>query len=318
MFLAGDIGGTRSRFYALEGDNVVFEHIYSSKEHKDFTAIIENFLKLSGLKFSCCVFGIAGVVIDGRCKTTNLPWEVSIHDIQKALGIQDVHLVNDLELLTYGIHGIHPDMIETLQTGEKISGPILLVCPGTGLGVALETKSKMPLEIFPTEAGHVDFAPINRDQMALLNHFLDKLEHVSVERFVSGTGLLNIYQFVCYKAGVTPKYSTTEEITDAALVNQDACAKQTCEMFFDMFASCIGNYALSYIPYQGIYLCGALMRKMHPLMNKTRFLDLFSQKGRFQRLLKKLPVYLIKEQKLAVHGALMFFKNLKEKQNGHR
>jgi glucokinase len=317
MFLAGDIGGTRSRFYAIESDKVVFEHVYASKEHKNFTSIVEHFSKLSGLKFSTCVFGIAGVVIDGRCKTTNLPWEVSIDDIKQVLAVKEGYLVNDLELLTYGLFALEAKMIETIQQGEKKEGSILLICPGTGLGVACATHTKPPLEIFPTEVGHIDFAPTTHLQVEMLEFFLDKLPHVSVERFVSGSGLLNIYQFLCHKHGAPMEKTTSEDITEAALTKQDHICHETCVLFLDMLAATIGNLALSYIPFKGIYMTGALMRKLGAMMDKSVFLKRMSDKGRFEHLIKKLPFYLVKEQRLAVLGALMFFKNLKEKNHGH-
>jgi len=317
MFLAGDIGGTRSRFYALEGDRVVFEHIYSSKEHKDFISIVENFLKLSGLKFSKCVFGIAGVVIDGCCKTTNLPWVVSIHEIKKTLELSEGYLINDLELLTYGVLTIPSQGLETLQTGEKKQGPALVVCPGTGLGVACALHAKMPFDIFPTEAGHADFAPINHQEVKLLERYIDKMDHVSTERFVSGSGLLNIYSFLTDSHKTSEMCSSSEEITEKAFSLEDPTAIKTCQMFLDMLASTIGNLALNYIPYRGVYICGALMRRLHPMIQKKEFLDRVTNKGRFSHLLKKIPIYVVKEQKLAVLGALMFFKNLKEVSHEH-
>ena len=123
MFLAGDIGGTRSRFYAMDHDKVVFEQIYSSKDYSHFITLIEKFLKASGMTFSSCVFGIAGVVSNGRCKTTNLPWEVSLDEIKKALNLHEGYLINDLELLSYGLIDLDPQMLEVLQAGEKKEQP---------------------------------------------------------------------------------------------------------------------------------------------------------------------------------------------------
>jgi glucokinase len=311
MLLAGDIGGTRSRFYAIDQDNLVFEHIYSSKDYQDFLSIIRDFLKISGMKFSKCVFGIAGIVVDGYCKTTNLPWEVRLNEIKQTLGVSEGYLINDLELLSYGLSGLDANKLTVLQKGEKKEGPLLLICPGTGLGVALVRKSKMSLEIFPTEAGHVDFSPTTHEQIELLEHFLDQFGHVSLERFVSGSGLLNIYKFFSQKAGVSLKLSSSEQITEAALQGSDELAKKSCHIFLDMLASTLGNLALNYLPYQGLYICGALIRKLFPLIDQTRFLNLMSCKGRFSSFLKKIPLYLVNEPQLAFLGSVVFFKNLR-------
>lgn len=315
MFLVGDIGGTRSRFYAIDQNQIVFEHIYSSKEYSDFSAIVEDFVKKSGLKFSLCVFGIAGVVIDGHCKTTNLPWEVFIDDIKKAASCQLGYLINDLTLLSYGVSKLQSSQFYPLQQGEKRGGLKLVVCPGTGLGVSCITTQAFPLNVLPTEAGHVDFAPSNQLEFELLQYFYKIYDHVSIERFVSGSGICNIYQFLCEKYQKRGSLKTSEQITEAALGGQDDIAKETIALFFDLLASTLGNLALTYLPFEGIYICGSLMRKLYAMWESGPFFQRFSSKGRFCAMLQKIPVFLVKEDKLAPLGALAFIKNIKEKKD---
>lgn len=312
MFLAGDIGGTRSRFYAIKEGKVVFEHIYSSKDFSNFSYIVEDFVKNSGFQFSLCVFGIAGVVIDGHCKTTNLPWEVSIDEIKKSANCNKGHLMNDLALLSYGITQLTNEQLDYLQKGDKRNGPKLVVCPGTGLGVACITGSKHPLEILSTEAGHIDFAPTTPLEMELLQYFSEIYNHVSIERFVSGSGIPNIYQFICKKQNQKPLLQSSEEITEAALQSSDPIATQTILLFLDLFASTLGNLALMYLPYQGVYVCGSLLKRLYPLVNHTKFIERFNHKGRFSDVLRKIPIYLVKEPKLAPLGAQAFINDLGE------
>lgn len=312
MILAGDIGGTRSRFYAIEGDKIVFEHVYSSKDYADFSEIVADFVRKSGLKFSVCVFGIAGVVMNGRCKTTNLPWEVSIEEIKNAAGCKEGYLINDLSLLSYGISQLAHDQFESLQDGQKKDGPMLVVCPGTGLGVACITQKNPFLQILPTEAGHIDFPPTSHLEQELLNDFYTQHEHVSIERFVSGSGLMNVYKFLCKKEGIKPLYTSSEQITEAALSGSDQIAKKTIVFFWEMFASTLGNLALIYLPFQGIYLCGSLLKKLYPFFDEKTFKERFSNKGRFKSTLENMPIYFVKEQKLAPLGTRAFIKNLKE------
>jgi glucokinase len=317
MFLAGDIGGTRSRFYAIDKEKIVFEHIYSSKDYSDFPSIVEDFVKKSGLSFTLCVFGIAGVVIDGRCKTTNLPWEVSIHEIKQAAQCPEGYLMNDLTLLSYGTCQLKESGFQTMQEGEKKAGPMLVVCPGTGLGVSCITSIAFPLEILPTEAGHIDFAPSDDLELELLKYFYKTYEHVSIERFVSGSGIPNIYKFLCKKHEKDALFTTSEDITEAALKGEDKMAKDTILLFLDLFASTLGNLALIYLPFHGVYICGSLIRRLYPLLDKQRFFKRFASKGRFSSMLTKVPVYLVKEEKLAPLGAIAFIKNIKEKKHAH-
>lgn len=315
MFLAGDIGGTRSRFYAIDQGQIVFEHIYSSKQYTHFSAIVEDFVKKSGLKFSLCIFGIAGVVIDGHCKTTNLPWEVFIDDIKKAASCQEGYLINDLTLLSYGICQLKESEFYPLQKGEQKQGPMLVVCPGTGLGFSCIIHKSFPLEILSTEGGHIDFAPSNQLEMELLQYFYKIYDHVSIERFVSGSGICNIYKFLCEKHQKKAMFTTSEEITEGALGGQDMVAKETILLFFDLLASTLGNLALMYLPFNGIYICGSLMRKLYPMLDPNCFFKRFASKGRFCSMLQKIPVFLVKEDKLAPIGASIFIKNMKEKKD---
>lgn len=311
MYLVADIGGTRSRFYALDGEKIVFEHVYSSKDYQNFMHIIEDFKVKTAFHYQAFVFGIAGAVINGVCKATNLPWEVHLEAIKEKTRIHEGYLINDLELLSYGALCVEPHMLEVLQTGEKIQGNSMLVCPGTGLGVACVTDTKPSFKVLATESGHADFAPLDVLQTKMLEQFWRVFGHVSIERFVSGSGLLNVYKFLCVHEKEKEVLSTSEEITEAALAKSDPIALKTCQLFIDMLAAELGNLALHFMPYQGIYLCGALLRRLHPLIDKAAFTEKLSQKGRFHHLLKKIPVYVIKEQKLAPMAALNFFKHHK-------
>lgn len=309
MFLVGDIGGTRSRFYAIEGEKIVFEHIYSSKSYTSFPFMVEDFLKKSRLSFSVFVFGIAGVVVDGFCKTTNLPWEVSLEEIKKAAKCSRGYLVNDLNLLSYGVCQLSQSQFEVLQNGEIKKGPRLVVCPGTGLGVCCVINTTPYLQLLPTEAGHVDFAPENKGEFDLLCYFHKIYEHVSIERFVSGSGIPNIYKFLCHSRGVCENLTTSEEITEAALKKTDEIACQTIDLFLELFASTLGNFSLIYLPFEGVYICGSLMRKLYPLMDQKKFFHRFASKGRFCSLLQKIPVFLVKEDKLAPLSGRAFIKS---------
>lgn len=312
MYLVADIGGTRSRFYALDEGKIVFEHVYSSKDYQDFMHIVEDFMQKAAFRYTTFVMGIAGAVINGVCKATNLPWEVRLNAIKDKTGIAEGYLVNDLELLSYGALSVESHLLEVLQSGEKITGNSLLVCPGTGLGVACVTETKPHFKVLATESGHADFAPLDAMQSDMLKHYWPIFGHVSIERFVSGSGLLNVYKFICIKHAQSQVFYTSEEITEAALNGSDQLCLITCKLFIDMLASELGNLALHFMPYEGIFLCGALLRRLHPLIDKKSFTETMSQKGRFSHLLKKIPIYVIKEQKLAPIAASIFFKNHKK------
>lgn len=308
MLLVADIGGTRSRFYAIEGENIVFSKIYASKEAPNFEAVLKNWLSDSGLTFETAIIGLAGAIQNGHCKTTNLPWEVQEKKILETLGVKKVYLLNDLELLSYGVLSVDEKNLKVIQEGDKQQGPILVVCPGTGLGVSCVLQTKPFIKTLATEAGHMDYSPSNVLEIEILEYFLKSLEHVSIERIASGSGLLNLYDFVTQKQNHKKIFTQAEEITENATFYHDPVCVETCKLFWQLLAKACGNFALAYLPYQGIYLCGSLIKKIAPFFDAKVFCKRMGNKGRFASLLSKIPVYWVDETELATRGAINFFK----------
>jgi len=310
MLLVADIGGTRSRFYAIEGEKIIFSKIYASKDYSNFEQVLKNWLQDSGIHFQNAVIGLAGAIQNGHCKTTNLPWEVSEKNILVTLGIQKVYLLNDLELLSYGVLSVEDKNLKVIQNGERQPGTMLVVCPGTGLGVSCVMQKHPKIKTLPTEAGHMDFSPSNILEIEILEYFLKNMEHVSVERIASGSGLLNLYDFVCYKHGHKKLFSKAEEITENATFYHDPVCQETCKLFWQLLAKACGNFALAYLPYQGIYLCGSLIKKIAPFFEEKVFCKRMINKGRFESMLSKIPVFWVDEAELATRGAIEFYKQV--------
>ena len=62
---------------------------------------------------------MAGPIEDGRCKTTNLPWEIDAHEIASAAALSTVALLNDLEVNAYGISLLREDEIHVCTPGKR-------------------------------------------------------------------------------------------------------------------------------------------------------------------------------------------------------
>src|SRR5262249_18923119 len=144
-------------------------------------------------------FAVAGPVITGRVKTTNLPWVIEENSLAEDLNInrQSVHLLNDLEAIAHAVPILRPADVEAINVGEPVSrGAIAVIAPGTGLGesfLAWEGTRYVP---HSSEGGHSDFAPTDRRAIGLLEYMLKKSDHVSFEHVCSGIGIPNIYAFL--------------------------------------------------------------------------------------------------------------------------
>lgn len=315
--LAGDVGGTKVNIGLFRRGKahpvLVTEETYSSADASGLEVLIEQFVRAHPTEVSAACFGIAGPVIKGESKATNLPWIVSERKIAKRFGLAKVELVNDLAATAYSVPALRPKEMHVLNSGRRDKyGNIGLVAPGTGLGMALGTFVDGRLYPQPSEGGHVDFAPRNEREIELLRHMWSRHDHVSVERLVSGPGIFTIYSRLRDRRGSDePEWLTRKlrEADETRVVSEAAIAGEceTCVAALDLFVSVLGavagNLALTGMTTGGIYLGGGIPPKILPKLVDGAFLSAFTAKGRFKELLSSFPVRVILNDKAALLGA---------------
>src|SRR5439155_17993739 len=103
-------------------------------------AMVREFLEQAGDGMDAACFDVAGPVIDGLAKTTNLPWRLEAGNLREVLGLRSVHLLNDLEATAYAVPLLQAEDLHTLSPGAPVEhGNIAVIAPGTGLGEAFLT-----------------------------------------------------------------------------------------------------------------------------------------------------------------------------------
>ncbi len=200
LVLAGDIGGTKTNLalFSVQGEKLRSEsfHTYPSKRYSGLVPVLQEFLAGNNSQIDAACFGIAGPVVDGKVKTPNLPWMIDTAELRRALKLEVVTLLNDLEAGAYGIFTLNNDEFCTLNQGTmRQSGNKALISAGTGLGQAILHDDGRHFHPLASEGGHGDFAPRNELEIELLRHLIQRFNHVSYERVLSGPGLFNIYGF---------------------------------------------------------------------------------------------------------------------------
>ena len=342
MLLAGDIGGTKTILSLVESEppqtgetipkqTTLYEKSYPSQNYSDLTPIVKEFFaetkqeinKEIKVKNGC--FGIAGPVVNNTSKLTNLNWpELTGDRLEKELSLEKVSLINDFAAIGYGILGLKKDDLYTLQDIEvKPNTPIGVLGAGTGLGECfLSPLDNGNYSIFSSEGSHADFAPRNQLEFELLTYIQEQynLPRVSIERVVSGMGIMAIYQFLrskypekeseqfkeIYQAWASQKdVDLSAEVSKAALENRDALCKQTMEMFISAYGAEAGNLALKLLSYGGLYIAGGIVTKILPLMKTGTFIESFKAKGRMNSLLSQVPVYIVLNPKVGLIGAAL-------------
>ncbi|MDB4793404.1 glucokinase [Methylacidiphilales bacterium] len=321
MFLAGDIGGTKTNLaiYSYQDGRLVAQKngSYPSKDHATLAEIVRAFLADFSTPITHACFGAAGPVKDGKVHVTNLPWVVDAAALQAELNFQQVSLLNDLEANAYGIRTLQPDELLSINPdGDPHQvGNQALIAAGTGLGEAGLMWDGITHRPFSSEGGHSSFAPNDSTGDELLVYLRRQHGHVSWERVLSGMGMKNLYQFFRQRSGQPEPAWLTEQLRDgdlgfvvsqAGLAGKDPVCVETLDCFTRNYGAEAGNLALKMLALGGVYIGGGIAPKMLPKMQSDLFLEAFYTKGRLSPILQSIPVYVILNDKTALQGAAWF------------
>ena len=130
MILAGDVGGTKCNLalFSEKGGALtpVFKQRFASKEFAQFERIVKEFSRqaaehLGKESIVAAGFGIAGPVINGTVRATNLPWIVDTKSLIKELNVPHVVLLNDLGATGHSIEHLPAEdepVVEKEESGD--------------------------------------------------------------------------------------------------------------------------------------------------------------------------------------------------------
>lgn len=340
LLLAGDIGGTKTilRLVEMEPANesaqtTVHQSQYPSRDFSGLVSIVETFLAEAIQKLDRPVqpekacFGIAGPVVEGTCRLTNLAWSTLDQTfLAQELNIPKVVLINDFAAVGYGVLGLTATDLKTIQLGQpKATAPIAVIGAGTGLGQGFLIKVNEVYQIYGTEGGHADYAPRTELEFQLSRYLVEKYQtdRISVERVVSGRGITAIYQFLrdhqsshespevaqAVRAaeqelgGHQKSVDPSAAISIAAIEQRDVLSEQTMKIFVEAYGAEAGNLALKLLPTGGLYVAGGVAAKNLPLLERYGFMEAFLSKGRMRGLLEKIPVHIVLNPEVGLIGS---------------
>ncbi|MBW4539936.1 MAG: glucokinase [Myxacorys chilensis ATA2-1-KO14] len=343
LLLAGDIGGTKTILRLVRAANSanqeaalesLYEVRYSSHEFLGLEPMVKTFLKAAeqelGEPFApekACL-AIAGPILNNKSKLTNLTWTIDADLFSEELSIPKVALINDFAAIGYGVLGLSDLDIHTLQVGKlEKNAPIAVIGAGTGLGQCFLVHTGETYQVLSSEGGHADFAPKTELEFQLAGYLLDKnnIERISVERVVSGQGIVAIYQFLRDRnfatespevgnvvrewesqAGRSEKSADpAAAISQAALEGSDRLSVKTMQMFVEAYGAEAGNLALKLLPYGGVYIAGGIAAKNLSLIKEGSFLYAFTHKGRMAGLMERVPVHVVLNPQVGLIGAAL-------------
>src|ERR1700678_3621595 len=316
MILAGDIGGTNARLAFFEPGNgsprLVSEHVFPSRQYTEFEEIASQFLKDSSIRPDVACFGIAGPVQNGQVETSNLPWIIKQSRLAKEMRVPATFLIHDLEATAWGIGGLNPTDLTSLNRVPAAAGNQAVVAPGTGLGEAGLFWDGTRHHVFACEGGHTDFAPQGDLQIDLLRFLERRFGHVSNERILSGPGLVNVYEFLKESGCAKEDPALAEEMTHddgaaaisrAALFGKNVLAEKALDIWIAVYGAEAGNLALKTMATGGMFLAGGISPKVMAKLTGPIFMQAFLEKGRLRSLVEAIPVQVITNDKAGLLGA---------------
>jgi len=334
LLLVGDIGGTKTLLRLVaesEGSagEMQYERRYASDRFSHLVPMVREFFAAAAESLGdrpapqCACFAIAGPVVGDTCTLTNLNWTLEARQLEKDLQIPKIRLINDFAAVGYGILGLKEEDLCTLQNATpQTDGVQANLGAGTGLGQGFLIPCGGDYLVFASEGGHASFAPRNKREFQLQQYLRDRdnLDSVSVERVVSGQGIVAIYQYLRDRkiASELPEIAelvrTWEKdknadcdpaaaISQAALDRRDRLCEETLQLFVAAYGAEAGNWALKTLPYGGLYLAGGIAAKILPLLQAGDFMQAFLQKGRMKPLLETIPVRVILNPQVGLLGA---------------
>jgi glucokinase len=312
MLIAGDIGGTKTDLAIFSSEAGPHAPLAEGKVHSadypSLQAIVKEFLTKANKPVDRACFAVAGPVIGGRVKTTNLPWLIEENSLARELNLnqKSVRLINDLEAIARAVPILRPSDVVTINAGEPVrDGAIAVIAPGTGLGESFLTWDGSNYVAHSSEGGHSDFAPTDERQIRLLEYMLKQFDHVSFEHVCSGIGIPNIYRFLRDVENI-PEQPEVGKLIDAATdptavianqaldpANSSRLCTETIDLFVSILASEAGNLAVKFLATGGVYLAGGVAVHVLEVIKRPSFLEHFKRKGRFSELMNRIPIHVV-------------------------
>ena len=310
MLIAGDIGATMTRLALASIETgpreFIREQEFPTADYKGLQPVVQAFLANAGVGADHACFDVAGPVVGGRARLTNLPWEFDEEALKEGLKLKRVSLLNDLHAIAYAVPHLLPVETVVINAGIAIEkSAIAVLAPGTGLGEAFLIWDGHAYLGCSSEGGHADFAPTNPTQVGLLAFLTARYRHAAYERVCSGSGMEDVYDYVRSLDPVAenPTFATAlfaakdraPLIVEAALNDSadNPLASETLRIVIDVWGAEAGNLALKVLATGGVYLAGGLPPRVLPQLEDGAFMRAFAAKGRFADLLRAIPVHVV-------------------------
>ena len=320
LAMVADIGGTNARFALTDPQRAVpqlsHQRSLPCAEFASLQHAAEYYLESVGEQPARAAIAVASPGGSDEIHLTNRAWSFSRRELQKSLGLDALDVLNDFGAVAWAVPALGPADVVTLHGvhGAPLCGPVSVLGPGTGLGVALLTgDAARGWKVVETEGGHVSFAPLGEEEKQIASWLNARFDRVSNERLLCGTGLSHIDAALASGDDLSSAldqraiFRDPAAIVDAALAGHDLIARRALARFCAVFGSVAGDAALIHGA-RTVMIAGGIVPRFIPFLRSSAFRERFLAKGRMAAYLESAAIRVITHAAPGLLGAAMYLR----------
>lgn len=303
--LIGDIGGTNARFAVAQDGRFDHLRILHTGDFPTLAEAMRAYLAdLPGpFRPALAAIAVAGPVSGDHVALTNQNWSFSIVETGSELGLAELLVLNDFAAASMAIPFLTPaDVVKIGGGSPAAGGPIAMIGPGTGLGMAGLVPLPDGWLQLASEGGHATMPATTDEESRILDLLRGWHGHISAERVLSGQGLTHLYEALCHLAGQPVASREPADIAASGLAATDPLAGHALDLFCAMLGTVAGNLALTLCATGGTYIAGGILPRYKERLAGSEFRRRFEAKGRLGAYLATIPTWLVTQQFPALLG----------------
>jgi len=305
MDLIADIGGTHSRCALIDDKGrFIAAEILDNSDFEGVSEVLEHYLGRRRMRDRPreAALAIAAPAAGDEVAMTNLPWRFSQRELRATLGLGRLLVVNDFAAVAWALPVIGKEELHTIGRGQAVPRePLVVLGPGSGLGVGVLAPVGGNWTVLPGEGGNVSVATATADEVAVVETLRDATGYCAAETLISGPGLARIHEILAKRAGQEPPGLMPAAIS-AAAAKGDRLAIEAQAMFFDLLGGLAGDLALTVGARGGVYIAGGIIPRLLTAFAASGFRARFEAKGRYKPYLEAIPTYVITADMPALTG----------------